>query len=102
VDTSGGSSSHQTLLETNEKLTRRHQPAVRRPSSSPTAKYALAHAQIFNQRPFHPFAEAEQRFHPPSPGGQANRIITTRASIEPIVDSIRFDSASQPFALNIR
>ena len=48
-----------------------------RPSSSATAKYALAHAQIFNQRPFHPFAEAEQRFHPPSPEARANRIITT-------------------------
>ena len=78
------SSGHQRRQQQQPSNSARNQREIdqktpaRRPSSSPTAKYALAHAQIFNQRPFHPFAEAEQRFHPPSPGGQANRIITTR------------------------
>ena len=69
MDTSGGSSSHQTLLETNEKFTRRDR---RLP---PICTHSRANIQP--KTIFHPFAEAEQRFHPPSPEARANRIITT-------------------------
>ena len=71
MDTSGGggSSSHQTLLETNEKFTRtdRRLPPI----------CTHSRANIQPKTIFHPFAEAEQRFHPPSPEARANRIITT-------------------------
>lgn len=69
MDTSGDSSSHQTLLETNEKFTRRDR---RLP---PICTHSRANIQP--KTIFHPFAEAEQRFHPPSPEARANRIITT-------------------------
>lgn len=69
MDTSGDSSSHQTLLETNEKFTRtdRRLPPI----------CTHSRANIQPKTIFHPFAEAEQRFHPPSPEARANRIITT-------------------------